>query len=359
MVVQARYDQMIGRMARAMTSGSANPFGMLQVTRMKRFFVGLLMAVFVVATMTVSLPASAREGDSLSTLADEDMRLAVLAEDMLRANHRLCRKTMPVTGLLLHTRDQYGSRMDDLFPSGPVAIAAIVPGSPAEKAGLAPGDGLRAINAVPVDELSPPSEGPFRDAVFALLADQDPEAPLKLRVARGDAEFEVSLDAEPGCRALVEILADNGNSARSDGRVIQLSYGLAQRLSDDQLAAAFAHEMGHLVLEHRRRLSEAGISKGFFAEFGRNQQSNRQAEVEADRLSVHLLANAGLAPDIAPDFWLSREGRRIDAGIFRSTIYPSPTARAELMQEEIARHLSPQERPSLPRHLLDRRDSDF
>jgi predicted Zn-dependent protease len=117
--------------------------------------------------------------------------------------------------------------------------------------------------------------------------------------------------------------------------------------------------MGHLVLEHRRRLSSAGVEKGFFGEFGRNQRLNRQVEVEADRIAAHLLANAGYDPAIAPQFWRSSLGRRASGGLLRSSTYPSAEARAELIEREIAEYLGGGAAPTWPGHLLARREVPF
>lgn len=314
----------------------------------------LLLILLVFAT-----PAAAGDGDPLEALLQQDVRLARIADAMLVANHDLCRETMPVIGAIIHSRDQYAEGYSDGFAEGPVAIAAIVPGSAAERAGLMRGDALQAIAGEPLDGLRPSGESPVRDLVFDILALQPPAEVIELRIRRGGEVMDVAVEALEGCRALVEILAKNRFLARSDGRVIQLSYGLAAPMSDDGLAAVFAHEMAHLVLEHRRRLSEAGVAKGFLGEFGSNRKRNREAEVEADRLSVHLLANAGFDPHAAPRFWLSPEGRRADSGIFRSFIYPSPAARAEIMEREIAQYLPPGIGPAHPDHLLSRRDREF
>jgi hypothetical protein len=170
---------------------------------------------------------------------------------------------------------------------------------------------------------------------------------------------EALLTAPPGCRALVEIVTGEGLMGRSDGRVIQISYNLAAMLDDDGLAVTFAHELAHVVLEHRRRLETAGIDKGLLGEFGRNQQANRQVEVEADRLSAHLLANAGYDPAIAPAFWNSVTGRRAGGGLMRSFVYPSATARGDLIAREIALYLPLGRGPSWPGHLLALRDGAF
>jgi hypothetical protein len=243
-----------------------------------------------------------------------------------------------------------------MFANGRIAVAGVVAGSPAAGAAIAPGDGIVSIGGQLTSTMARIGEAPLRDTAFAALAER---RPVTLAVARGGEERVLTLDAPAGCRALVEIRAADSLDARSDGRVIQINYGLAQAATDEQLAVVFAHELGHLVLEHRRRLTEAGVEKGFFGEFGRNRRLNRLVEVEADLISAHLLANAGYDPAIAPAFWRSRLGRRAGGGILRSGTYPSAKARAELVEREIAEHLAARAGPSFPAHLMSRRDRPF
>ena len=202
-------------------------------------------------------------------------------------------------------------------------------------------------------------DAPLRDTVLAVLAEEADNPALGLTLVRDGRNFDVTVEAPAGCRALVEIKAADSLEARSDGRVIQIDYGLAAAASDAELAVVFAHELAHLVLEHRRRLEAAGVEKGFFGEFGKNQRLNRQVEVEADRMAVHLLANAGYDPAIAPSFWRTSLGRRAGGGLLRSSTYPSPEARAALIEREIADYLGGGAGPSFPGHLLSRRDAPF
>ena len=302
---------------------------------------------------------SAAQSSAMGALVAQDIRLATVAERLLAANDELCRLHMPLTGMVLHSRDQYGSAVaGDAFANGRVAVAAVIPGSPAAAA-MAPGDAIAAIGPTRTEGLATEGEAPLRDSAFDLLAAHPEGAPLTLAVIRDGRERQVTLDVPTGCRALVEIRAISGINARSDGRVIQVNYGLAAEATDAELAVVFAHEMGHLVLEHRRRLSSAGVEKGFFGEFGRNQRLNRQVEVEADRIAAHLLANAGYDPAIAPQFWRSSLGRRASGGLLRSSTYPSAEARAELIEREIAEYLGSGAAPTWPGHLLARREVPF
>jgi hypothetical protein len=302
---------------------------------------------------------SAQQTGPVARLNHQDVRLAAVAERLLAANRALCRQEMPLTGIVLHSRDQYrGSVAGDAFANGAVAVAGVVPGSPAAAAEIVAGDGIAAIADRPTAAMMPAGEAPLRDTAFAALSERAGH-PVAITLVRDGAPRTLSLDAPNGCRALVEIRAADSLDARSDGRVIQVNYGLALAASDEQLAVVFAHELGHLVLEHRRRLEEAGVEKGFFGEFGRNRRLNRQVEVEADLISAHLLANAGYDPAIAPAFWRSRLGRRAGGGILRSGTYPSAKARAELVEREIVDHLAGRTGASYPAHLMSRRDLPF
>jgi hypothetical protein len=317
-------------------------------------------SVIVLAAIAFAQQSFAQPTDPVAALAMQDARLAVVADRMLAANDRLCRQHMPVTGMVLHSSDQYrGGIAGRAFANGSIAVEAVVPGSAADRAGIEAGDGLAAIGGSATDTLVKEGEAPLRDSAYAALAALAGRAEIAIAIRRNGQERTLRLLAPEGCRALVEILSKDDIGARSDGRVIQVNYGLAAAAGDSELAVVFAHEMGHLVLEHRRRLEAAGVEKGFFGEFGKNRRLNRQVELEADRIAVHLLANAGYDPAIAPAFWRTKLGRRAGGGLFRSSTYPSPEARAELAEREIADFLPGGHGPSYPAHLLGLRDKPF
>ena len=320
-----------------------------------------LPLVLAMLTMALEQQVAAAPPAAVTDLLAQDARLARVAERLLAANAWLCRQTMPITGMVLHSRDQYpADAAQGLFANGAVEVALVLPDSPAELARLRPGDGLAAIGAIRTADLRADGEAPLRDAAFDTLATAwlGP-GPLSLTIIRDGVEREVTLEPAAGCRGLVEIRTRDSLTARSDGRVIQVDFGLVAAASDEELPVIFGHELAHLVLEHRRRLDAAGVEKGFFGEFGRNQRLNRQVEVEADRLTVHLLANAGYDPQIAPTFWRSRLARRAAGGLTLSTTYPTAEARAVLLEREIADYLPTRAGPSFPGHLLARRDMPF
>ncbi|MFC4255640.1 peptidase M48 family protein [Altererythrobacter xixiisoli] len=286
-----------------------------------------------------------------------DDRLAQIADPLLRANAPLCRNLMPGLGMVLHSADQYPAALRSHFPNGEIAVAGTLPQSAAAQAGMRSGDGIAAINGVAA-QAWPRNEGQIlRDAAFARLSSLPADAPLQLTLRRGDSDLVVEMQPVPACRVLSEVVTDHSLFAHTDGRIIQLSAGFVSQASDDNLAAIFAHELAHVILEHRRRLAEAGIPAGSKGDTGRNRDINRQTEIEADRLSVHLLANAGFDPAAGPGLFRSPIGRRMSGGLLRSPIYPSARDRADTMDREIADYqLQRRQRLSMAGHLMLTRD---
>jgi hypothetical protein len=304
------------------------------------------------ALIALSSAVSAAD-DSLPALRQEDERLLRIAEPIMAGNVQLCDRTMPDLGVALQSTDQYSRGGQPPF-AAPVAFAAVLPGSAAARAGIARDDGLLTIDGRAIAKRTDLQASPLRDLALAMLAEHPAGAPLALGVMHGGERREIVLTVPQECRAQAEILAGNGNTARSDGRSVQISYGLAARASDDQLSAIFAHELAHSILHHRDRLSAADVKKGLLGEFGRNRRLNRDAEVEADLLSVHLLANAGIDPKAAPALWRSKFGQSLSGGIFHDRAHPSAEARALALDAEIAQYIGTI-RPSYPAHLLDKR----
>ena len=277
-----------------------------------------------------------------SALRAVDGRMAAVAYRLATGNAVLCRDVQPVPGLQLHAIDQYaadaqaGARKAFGFTT-PVQVEAVAPGSPAARAGVLADDGLVAVADVPVAPPAPRDAGTSatRDAAQALLAAQPPAAPLRLTLTRHGDRREVTILASPGCRSAFEVLLGPGMKASSDGRVVQVSVRFFERFGDDAIAAIVAHELSHTILRHRARLEAAGVKWGLAGEFGRNARLFRRTEEDADRLSVHLLRNAGYDPAAAVRFW-REEGSRIDGGPFRSPTHPSATARADALAAEVA-----------------------
>ena len=90
---------------------------------------GSIKYAFALVVMAFAQQSAAQPDDALAALLVQDVRLATVAERMLAANRDLCREHMPLTGLVLHSRDQYRSSVaGDAFLNGRIAVGALVRG---------------------------------------------------------------------------------------------------------------------------------------------------------------------------------------------------------------------------------------
>lgn len=290
-----------------------------------------------------------------------DGRMATIAWRLQTGNAALCRALQPTPGFQLHAVDQYAgdAEADARATFGfatPVQVEAVAPGSPAALAGIAADDGLVSVNGEPAPRPGPASAGTSatRDAADALIARQPADRPLVLTLQRTGRRRTVTIPATPGCRSAFEVLLGPGLTAKSDGRIVQVSVRFFETLPDDKIAAIVAHELSHTILDHRARLEVAGAHWGLLAEFGRDGELFRRTEDDADRLSVHLLRNAGYDPQAAVRFW-REDGGSIDGGPFRGASHGSAKARADAIAAEIAT-LPPPGQPDPAPAVLATRD---
>ena len=301
-----------------------------------------MRVTLTMAAILMAAPAGAVDPGYWTALRDVDGRMATVAYRLATGNAALCREVQPVPGLQLHAIDQYsadtqaGAREAFGFAT-PVQVEAVAPDSVAARAGVLADDGLIAIDGLPIAPPVPRATdtSTTRDAAQSLIAAQPAAAPVRLTLQRTGRRLDVMLPASPGCRSAFEVLLGPGMKASSDGRVVQVSVRFFERFGDDAIAAIVAHELSHTILRHRARLEAAGVRWGLASEFGRNARLFRRTEEDADRLSVHLLRNAGYDPAAAVAFWRG-PGSGIDGGPFRSPTHPSAKARADALAVEVA-----------------------
>lgn len=254
-----------------------------------------------------------------------DARLARIAFPLITAGAPRCAAQMPGTGLVIHALDQYDAAdraaLSRLFPA-PVAIAAVVPGSPAELAGLRQGDGIVAVAGAPLDErkLADPPDSARRDAVLARIAALAPGAPFEVVVRRGATNLAFKVHPITACRVQFEVIAEAPLAARSNGQVVQIGRGWLQRLGDEATTVAFAHELAHVVLRHRERLGAHP-----------SRTAGREAERAADLVSLDLLRAAHIDPAIAPRFWRTHGGE-VSGGLHLLPLHDPPLRRAAAME---------------------------
>ena len=286
--------------------------------------------------------AAARADPSpYAALAALEARVAAIGFRLTTANAAWCREQQPQFGWIWGDPRLYDAqrRREALAVYGAADrdapfVAAIAPTSPAAAAGMRVGMAVLGIAAAPVPNGRDAHPFARITAIEMQLAALPPTAPLALDV---DAGAALSVTPVAGCVSDFRVEASEKPGAVADGRMVLVNQGLAQfAQDDDELAAAIAHELAHNILRHRARLDAAGVDRGLGKQFGRSARLFKQTEVEADRLSVWLLAGAGYDPAAAGRFWTTF-GQRKGRPLVQAGTHPGWRDRVAALDAEAAR----------------------
>lgn len=316
---------------------------------------GLILALALSPPVNGAEPGDNGSESALKAFQQKDMRLFAVGWRLARANAPYCADTHPSIGLLLHDAAAYSdpAALRDAFGlTGDIAVEAVAPGSPAERAGLRVNDTLveiggRAIGAeFPAGDKRWQRTVAIHDALDARLA----EGPVDIAWARPGAPIaRARIAGVPACRARFEVL-DSSDDASADGLRVLMGHRFAAfGYPEDEFAAAIAHEMAHNLVRHTAKLATVG-RKGKFV---------RLAERDADRLMPWFLQNAGYDPHAASRF-MAKWGPRYGGGLIRKRSHDGWDERVEFIEAEIAamqRHLDAQGKADWARFFRSELDS--
>jgi beta-barrel assembly-enhancing protease len=298
--------------------------------------------VIVIALALILSPQQA----ALRTLADQDIRVATVGAALARAGGPdLCPgQHLSTAGLVIQDAAQYSAatRADATVAlglgDGPTVVG-IVPGTAAQ---VQTGDVVAAVAGVPVVDV--PRGGPYaRIGQVEDAIERAAGSAIALDIRRHGRTMRVALALVPGCRSRFQIAHGGLQATKADGRYVQISDRMMDLAPGEHaLAAILAHELAHNILRH------AAL-----------KTPSKQAEYEADRLSIWLVARAGYDLDAVLPFW-ERLRKRSDYGIFADGSHPGwkkrlaaiAAALAEVRaQKAVSAPLvpSPQEDASQPR----------
>ncbi|MEP9357637.1 M48 family metallopeptidase [Sphingomonas sp. KR3-1] len=317
--------------------------------------------LFVVAcgVFTAGVPAHADDSALFEAVRAADLKVAGIGWRLALANAPLCDRIEAGTGMQLHTLDQFDADKRESAKAHfgfatPVAIEGVVPDSPAERAGLRPDDSLVRVGSVEIAGLSgkPGTTDKLVAAQFAIAA-LPAESPIPVEVIRAGTRVQVTLQPIRACKSRFELALDGGFGASADGTMVQIGSGFLDAYPDDQIAAVIAHEFAHNILHHRDRLEARGVDYGLLSGFGANVKYFRQTEVQADILSVYLLANAGLSPRAPVAFW-RHFGPSKAGGILLSRSHPAWRDRVATLEAEVAKVEQLSVRPVVPALIAER-----
>lgn len=301
-----------------------------------------VFALWLSLVMAGAAGAQPLDSRTLELIRAADMRLATDGFRLSTASAALCDRLEPGLGIQVHTLDQYAPPQRAAVRAhfgfaGALAVEGVVPGSPAERAGVRADDTIRTFGGIAV---GPQAEGPastdrlvaFWHAVAALPA----TAPIRIDLVRSGQAMSLTLHPVPACRTRYELALSAAFEATADGDMVRISSGYYDRFDGELVAAVIAHELAHNILRHRARLKAAGAEFGILSGFGRNADLFRQAELQADILAVHLLAQAGYPADIASRFRQHPTAKAL-SGAFQARSHPHWKDRLRVALAEEAR----------------------
>ncbi len=275
--------------------------------------------------------ASAPDTTAYRALVEQDLRLATIGYRLASANAAFCERKARNPAMVLHDVAQYPDTNTAFaafaFPE-PIAVAALVKGGPADAAGIKVGDGVKAIGDDSLDLPDRAEQGPtyerIVDAKDKLAQSLAESGAVQLRLLRGTSPETATLSPPLVCASDFWVDTRNKLDAGADGNQVRVTTALMLFTPDDgELAAAVAHELSHNLLGHRERLKAKPGMKAVLA-----------TEIEADRLSVWLMANAGYDPAAALRF-AERYGRKTGLGIFSDGTHLRWKNRVKVIQAEI------------------------
>ena len=265
-------------------------------------------------------------------LVQQDLRLATVSHRIASANAPFCKRLERNPGWVLHDERQYPDRETARAAFAlklPISVAAVVPAGTADKASIEAGDGLAGLNDglwVWNQEVIHKQSAKRIEGVQSEIRKAFAEGPVELEVESSQGPRRVVLDPPLSCASRFWVDARSNLDAGADGEGVRITEGLMAfvEADNDELAAVVAHELAHNLLAHRERLSNTK----------RRTNEILATEIEADRLSVWLMANAGYDPKAALRF-AERYGRKTGLGIFSAGTHLRWKNRVKVMQAEI------------------------
>jgi len=266
------------------------------ISRGLRRAVGLIAVALCIG---IALPGSAEAAtqsgpNRWESLRAADLRVATVSYRLSVANRALCStRAGPRLGFVIHGIEQYGMKdragaRQNYGLGSHSAVLAVVAGSPAERAGLAPDDALVSVNGRLLDSdagAGPPTSD-RTDRAQAAITLAAKTGPVTLGVLRAGRPIAIVFGAASGCRSDVALVPDQRVNAWADGESVIVAGGLLARCrTDDELAIVIGHEMAHNILGHARPAASD-------ARPGHGNVEMRATEEGADALAIRLSAAA-------------------------------------------------------------------
>ena len=262
---------------------------------------------------------------AVQTREEQQVRLEKVAWPILVAARDLC-EAKPRLGLrygTIHgTHKDWRAAMQEVYSLGDtLSVLGVIPGSPADRAGLERGDRITAAGEFAA------TVGPDATRRFAEYLDKraDTAGPLTFELLRAGERIALSITPELACPDALAIAEEGALNAFADGDAIYVTTAMMRFTEDDELAVIVGHELAHNAMGHIDAKRSNAIASGLlglladvalatqgvntggaytsqFAQLGAMTFS-QDFEREADYVGMYAMALAGLPLTNAPTFW--------------------------------------------------------
>lgn len=224
-------------------------------------------------------------------------RLAKVTWNLRKAAGDQCAKRSAASGITLDALAAYEPRdQADLVKifamTDAPQVAAVVPGSPADAAGIQPGDDILAIgndtsHIIKVGGTLPELlSSKFEDTLAGAPAGRA----IEVTIRRGGTEHRIRITPERLCDTRVILKTSRTIEAYSDGNAMAITTGMVEFMqNDDELALLVGHEFSHVIYR------DEGAAKGL--------GDRRHREDRADLLGAALAHCGGYHRMRGLAFW--------------------------------------------------------
>ncbi len=306
----------------------------------------------------VAEEAARQRALALQLYQERSRRLHHVSYPLLVAAAPLCQKhTRWLTGVMLANpfqfREDFRKAARDAMGlgDGVITVTDVVPGSPADRAGLVPGDVIVEIAGEAVGTVEDADSATEAIGRYSEITRQG--KPFTLSIRRGQQLLEAQLTPVQACDYPVVLADSDVVNAWADGKRVHVTRGIMRfTRSDQELALVIGHELAHNIERHveakmQNAMGGAIIDAMFGAATGystrgafaraASQAYSQAFEMEADYVGLYIMARAGLPLENASLFW-RRMAAEQPASIASShtATHPATPARFQAIEQTIA-----------------------
>lgn len=224
-----------------------------------------------------------------------------------------------------------------------IKVIHVVPGSPADLAGLKSGDVILMVNGKKVESGEKASKK-FREG-FGELSEVGKG--VSFWIERGGQQQLVDVAPIMSCSYPVVVTEDAVVNAYATGSEVMVTKGMMDFIrKDEELALIIGHELGHNVMGHiakktgNRMLGAildgllagvSGVHTNVFTNAA-GMMYSQDFEREADYLGMYFMERGGFDSQGAPMFW-RRMGASFPYAISHATTHPTSASRYVFLEE--------------------------